>query len=838
MKWDVPQALEAVCLKAMALRPEDRYPTARALAGDIEKWLADEPVSAWREPLRLWMGRWVRRHQARVAAVATGVVVALLAGGVGAWWWDWDRQRAEQRQAVETTLEKVREWQRQGRWQEAAARLEGEIARLGRGGPSDLRARLGRAQAELDLVKRLEEVRLKRATVVEGRFDRVGADKGYEEAFRKAGMVEVGRDAEEAAAWLRGAGVRDALVAALDDWASCVGERERRSWLLEVARRADPDPLWRDGVRDPAAWDDAAVLAQRVKGEQAAQQSPQLLAVLGMQLPEKEAVKLLRMAWERHPDDFWVNFALGNALREGKKPGEGARYYQAALALRPGTAVVHTLLGLALSDQGQMPEAIAEYQKAIEIDSKDAKAHNFLGLALFGQGKVAEAVAEYRKAIEHEPNHPVPRNNLGNALRAQRQVAEAIAEYRRALEIDPNYAQPHYNLGIALSDQGKVPEAIAEYRKAFEIDTKDADAHYNLGIVLSDQGKVAEAIDEYQQAIKIAPTYTNAHINAHVNLGLALRRQGKVEEAIAAYRRAIEIDPNHTNAHINLGAILSDQGQVAEAIEEYRKAIKIAPKSAAAHSNLGFALHVQGQVAEAIDEFKKAIEIDPQFAQAHRGLVLALLWQGQFPEALRAAQRCLDVHPIGHPMRPAASQLLRQCEQMQVLDPKLPAFLKGEARPTDAAEQVGLAILCVIKKRYAAAARFFADTFAAQPRLADTLQAGHRYKAACTAALAAAGEGEDAAQLDDKERTRLRQQARGWLRADLALWGKQTEGGSPQPRAAVQKNLRHWQGDPDLIGVRHPAAVANLPEAERAEWQKLWADVEALRKKAGAGGQP
>jgi serine/threonine protein kinase len=54
------RALEAVCLKAMALRPEDRYPTPRALAEDVEQWAADEPVSAWREPLsrrsRRWMG--------------------------------------------------------------------------------------------------------------------------------------------------------------------------------------------------------------------------------------------------------------------------------------------------------------------------------------------------------------------------------------------------------------------------------------------------------------------------------------------------------------------------------------------------------------------------------------------------------------------------------------------------------------------------------------------------------------------------------------------------------------------------------------------------------------
>src|SRR5262249_10910613 len=43
----VPPALDAVSRKAMALRPEDRYPSPHALAGDIEQWLADEPVSAY-----------------------------------------------------------------------------------------------------------------------------------------------------------------------------------------------------------------------------------------------------------------------------------------------------------------------------------------------------------------------------------------------------------------------------------------------------------------------------------------------------------------------------------------------------------------------------------------------------------------------------------------------------------------------------------------------------------------------------------------------------------------------------------------------------------------------
>ena len=75
----IDPALEAVCQKAMALKPEDRYGSCRALADDIDRWMADEPVAAWREPLSRRARRWARRHRTAVTAAA----VALLAGVIG-----------------------------------------------------------------------------------------------------------------------------------------------------------------------------------------------------------------------------------------------------------------------------------------------------------------------------------------------------------------------------------------------------------------------------------------------------------------------------------------------------------------------------------------------------------------------------------------------------------------------------------------------------------------------------------------------------------------------------------------------------------------------------------
>jgi tetratricopeptide (TPR) repeat protein/tRNA A-37 threonylcarbamoyl transferase component Bud32 len=100
VKKDVPRALDAVCARAMAPRPEDRYATALELAGDVEHWLADEPVSCFREPLPARAGRWARRHPALVAGAAAAALVALLLGGAGAGWLNRARLRAEAAEAL------------------------------------------------------------------------------------------------------------------------------------------------------------------------------------------------------------------------------------------------------------------------------------------------------------------------------------------------------------------------------------------------------------------------------------------------------------------------------------------------------------------------------------------------------------------------------------------------------------------------------------------------------------------------------------------------------------------------------------------------------------------
>jgi Tfp pilus assembly protein PilF len=314
----------------------------------------------------------------------------------------------------------------------------------------------------------------------------------------------------------------------------------------------------------------------------------------------------------------------------------------------------------------------------------------------------------------------------------------------------------------------------------------------------------------------------------HLNLGGALRAQGRPKEAEAAYREALRLKPDLPEAHSNLGSALSVQGLAKEAEAEFREALRLKPDLPETHCNLGNALLVQRRVKEAEAAYREALRLKFDRPEVHCNLGLTLRQQGRFAEALACLKRGHELGTRQPRWRYPSGQWVRDAERLAALDRKLAAVLKGQARPADAAEQLGLADVCRLTKRYATAVRFYADAFAADPKLSDDLRAGHRYDAACYAALAAAGQGTDAPKPDAKGRARLRGQALGWLRADLALWQKQADSGKADSRVAAQRALRHWQQDADLAGVRDRQALAALPAEEPAEWEKLWADVADL----------
>jgi tetratricopeptide (TPR) repeat protein len=537
------------------------------------------------------------------------------------------------------------------------------------------------------------------------------------------------------------------------------------------------------------------------------------------------AVRYCNTALEMDPNSATTHCTLAVALRRKKDLEGAARECQIALQLDPNglpAASAHCTLGNVLSDKKDFDGAIREYRAALRIDPESPEYHHNLGEALSDKGDVAGAIEEYWAALRINPEYAPAHLDLGNALYLKGDRDGQIREYRSALQIDPALVRAHHHLANALRKAGRMDDAITEYKAAIRVGTDFAPAYHDLADALREAGHMDQAIAVYRAAIRLED-----RPEAHNGLALALRATGQLDQAIEEYREAIKIKGDFAQAHCNLGFALMAKGLPDQAMEEYRKAIAIKKDYVLARVNLGAALRETGELDQAIAEFQQATRYGPEDALAHINLGNALAQKGEFRQAaeeLRLGHQLGSRQPNG---RDPSAQWLQTAERLADLDARLPALLDGREKPKDTGERLALAQLCQeYKKLFATAARFYADAFAAEPMLAEYLRAGLRYNAARAAALAAAGQGKDAQELQAPARARLRRQALDWLRADLAQWTKLEANGVPQIRMVLRGTLEHWQQDSDLASVRGDLALARLTADEQPGWRQLWADVE------------
>jgi serine/threonine protein kinase/Flp pilus assembly protein TadD len=859
----VPVELETIVLKALEKNPADRYGTAQELADDLERFLKDEPIRARRPTLVQRARKWSRRHKPVVAALTTGLLSVLVVAVVLAFW----RQgrRAETERGVTAALaqaevlldEAGRQTEHPERWQATARLAQGAVEKAegllaAGGGRQELAERVQRvraaaavAVADSRLLVELDRLRLELAAVVnlkENFFDEAAAAPLYAKLLGDYG-VDLGLP-QQAAARVRDSRLREALVAALEDWSRLTRDQEERRRLEHVLESAEPDAdpfpaRWRSARRQR----DGAAL-RRLAGEPVVQALPATaLVLLARDLKtvseSTAAEQVLRAGLDRYPSNFWLNTDLGLLLRhrQPSRAEEAVPYLMVAMALRSDSAGAHLNLGSALGEKGDLEGAIRCFRAACRIGPNYAAAHHGLGIALRDQDRLDEAIAEFRQALQIKNDIPEAHHNLGKALLDKGQLDEAIAAFRQALQLKKDYAKAHAGLGGALQGQGHPDEAIAECREALRLQPDCPEAHTNLGNALLNKGQLDEAIAAFRQALQTRQIFPQAYI-AHTSLGQALWAKHRADEAIAEHRAALRLKPDYPVAHRNLGNALRSKGRLDDAIAEYCEALRLKPDYPAAHVDRGDALESKGQPDEAIAEYRQALRLKPDYAEAYCHLGLILERQGEFQQALQELRRA---HELGsrkpHWSWPTA-QWVRKYEPMAALEGRLPDFLAGTTKPTSPSQSTELAWVCLRKHLNRAAVRFYEEAFADQPKLAEDRRKAHPYNAACAAALAAAGQGKDADKLDGTERGRLRRQALDWLRADLAEWIKQVENRSPEALALVQ-NLAYWQKDSDLASLRGEAALARLPAEEQAGWRRLWADVEqALAKVRQQSGQP
>jgi tetratricopeptide (TPR) repeat protein len=514
---------------------------------------------------------------------------------------------------------------------EAGAALEQAQSRLGDGGPFWLYPVVEAARRNHQFLVRLEAIRLNRSTLVEGhynhaallRFNKARADRDYAEAFRDQGLGEPRNDPQGVAARVRASRSAAHIIAALGDWTVCAADPARQDWLLEVARRADPDP-WRDRVRDPAVWRGGKALAALAREAPLPDQPVPLLLTLGERLSAtgEDGVGFLGRVQKQHPDEFWVNFALAltqhaAGRRPGGDPARALAHYETALKIRPDALAVQNDLAVVLIDK----HWLGDNERP---------------------GRGPGAVTVFHQLVRKAPHFAPGFNNLGVAWKHRGEWQQAGLAFQDALWNDPGLAPAHINLGEVRAGSGDLIEAIPDYQRALQIDPDNARAHHLLGVALAATARGDEANEFYPEGVQ----------------SLVQARGQALTEGVAHYWQAHDCDPNWMATRNSLRIPTRGQAQLKEAIDHFREAVRLEPQFAQAHGALGQALLAQREFTEAEAETRRSLDL---LSEGDKKLRANLEGQLQRCQHLRALEGRLPAIVQGKD-RPAAADCLDLAE--------------------------------------------------------------------------------------------------------------------------------------------------------------------------------
>jgi tetratricopeptide (TPR) repeat protein len=527
----VPRSLDQVCLLCLEKDPARRYSTAHALAADLRRWLAGEPVLARPEPLAERTLRWVRRRRTALAAAAAAllfiiaglaVVLAVQAKANR----DLAAANLRERARFDIAMQAIRSFYtgvsddrllKDPKFEELRNKLlRGAREFIGRleaqlEGQTDRRSRRAMAQAYNELAELTDRIGSK--------TDALELYRG-ELALRRELALEVPPDAEarvDVARCFLALGHLEYQTGHARD--AVLSYMEADILLADINRPGEP-------ARDLRA--DLATCGRRL-GDALAATGFFARALISYEKGRSLCKALIRerpAVTEYRSSLAETDLAIGNLLWKTGKPAEAVATFEMARAAFEALAREH-------------PTA-SEYRRGL------AHCYNAISYPRHAMGKTEEAL---------------------KSLEAARAILERLVRENPAVtEIRQQLALSESQIGILLSDTGRHVEALVRYERA------------------------RASLEALYQANPAVNEIANDLARAYSQIGQTLGAIGKPDEALASLRKArklrevltaddqVLVTEYRSNLAVtlgNIGALEKGTGRFIEATATYRKAIAI-----------------------------------------------------------------------------------------------------------------------------------------------------------------------------------------------------------------------------------------------------------------------
>jgi serine/threonine protein kinase/tetratricopeptide (TPR) repeat protein len=608
----VPRDLDTICLQCLQKEPRRRYPSAAALARDLQRFLAGRPIEARPEAAWHWAVRWARRRKAAAALAGVSLAAVLSLVTFGAWHYAQLQEHNAELRAERNVADRLRELaqakEAETRKQKDAAEEERQRAEKNfQGALAAVDRLLGHISAEegpLAGVPRAELLRRALLTEALGFYQGFLKEKGTDPGLRRETAViyfrvgdlqgQLGERAAAEKAYAAGIALFQELVAQFPERAAyrydlAGGHINLGNLLVHTPRQKEAAKALRRALDIQQALVEEFPLSADYRSALAGSQHN-----LGTSMLEarqlKEAEKVLRQALfhrrqlaEEHPEDAAYRQDLARTLSN---------------------------LGHVLDIRGRPEEAEREYRRAIDLQQELQKEF--------------PRVPSYRRELAGS------HNGLANALAYTKRLKEAETEFGRALDLQQRLA-------------ANFPR-IPAYRQEL------ARSHHNLALLLERTKRPEEAQRNYRQALDLhqglvrefpkVPVYQSELGNDLAHLARVLRDGGRLadarreaERAVEHQRTALTLLPGHpgiTYSLANNAAILAETlvrlGDHGAAVQAAAELPRCFPTQESAHRQA--ASYLARCMPLAQEDRTLPVEKRETLAKAYGDQAMALLRQG------------------------------------------------------------------------------------------------------------------------------------------------------------------------------------------------------------------
>jgi serine/threonine protein kinase/Flp pilus assembly protein TadD len=645
----VPADLETICLKCLEKEPARRYATAEALAEDLRRFLADEPILARRSSAWHRLAKWSRRRPASAALLAVAIIVLMAVTIVIT------SSRIHENERLARLRDEAMDITRLGQaaftsqdWQQAAYQLQRALDRMSTE-PSlnDLRTQVEMMQSQAQSQLSIQTSR-RHAEEAYGRFREL-YDRAIFHALA-ADLAITGLDTKEnRKAATAAAGEALALVELSPkpgtSWSPGTGltaaqrmEIKNNAYTLllvlaETAGKTDRSGLQEAlslldraaeiGAPTRAGWQRRAVYLDRLgrsadaaRARQQAQDQVPARALdfflIGverlLQTKLDQAITALEDAVTAQPNHFWARCSLAFCYLPKGEWDRARAELTFCIGQRPDSVWPYLLRGFAYQQMGNFARADADFQRAQALLERfpNAHAHYVLlvnrGVLRFRQDRLDDAAHDLQRAMQLQPSEWIVHLNLGHVYQKQHRLQEAKAEMDRAVEL-------------------KAPAKLI------------ADMHADDARQLYLQGKY----DEATSACALALAKQSDNIEALGVLAQTSLKLRRFEPAIRAFDRYFTLDGKRTvEMHIGRGSARMQGGAFLAAVDDYTAALNLHP-TAELWAHRGWAYFFADAFKPAERDFTNALKLQPENSAAYVGRGLARVMVGQYREAVQDA---------------------------------------------------------------------------------------------------------------------------------------------------------------------------------------------------------